>query len=644
MDTQKDFIHIDDLFRNAANGEEPERSGSWLHMKELLDKEMPVGTSLSGGRSLRRFIAPIVAAVILAGGGVGYYNINKDKTTTVELASAGKAPEANTATGDASHKLVASGNSRNEQPAGTNDGNNGDRGGKNAIAAATSGVDDNAGGGNRAAGTKGETATTADIQPVTPATRQPEQAKTRSIASAGKTRNSQQHPAHKTVIVPGKKANAAEPIAAAGNIEEERIIDDTPEGAVANGAYAIAAGTPTGNNGKSKQVVNSAPGKKLKQLAVSLNNKKIVADAEGILYKEERDTFKRIDLVERIVNSSSSGNSNRKRRGPSKTTLDTVAVTRIEKVRYVPLDRMELASLRKMGVNDNPAKLIPVTNLHERILSKETVSLVPLNHYKVASRKVDPGKFNQLVQNTSAGISNYFDGSRKFYAAILFGGNTSFGNPGAFGMQVGIAGLYSLGERLTLAAELRYVNHYFSNYSLDDKSVTFENVNSQQLSGVEWLFSGTQNTLTSSYKINSFSALEMPVTLSYNLGRVSLLAGLNVAYAFPIKWNKQNTYNTTNVQQTRPENQNPFLNSSFKVNERDDFASRLGLGYVWGLSYDFSRKVSLDARVSHILWDNGKGSTDAINRLFHIPAMQFSLGYYFGRKDKVVYIMDKNKR
>ncbi len=631
MDTQKDFIHIDDLFKGAGNGEEHERSGSWLHMKELLDKEMPVGTSISGGRSLRRFIVPIVAAVILAGGGVGYHELTKDKTSNVELASASKIPGANTSE-DASHNLVAASNSNNRLPVGNHndDKNNG----------AISGTSDPKSDNSNTAGNN-VTASTAKQATSAATSARPKSAARPVSSGTGNERQS----AHKTIIVPDKKTNTAETTVAAKNIEEEHIIDQTGEasGALMSGAHAGTTGNTPVNSKKVKAVTPGAASKNLKHLAVSLNNKKIVADSEGILYKEERDTFKRIDLVERIVANSKSNNI-RSRRGPSQTTLDTVAVTRIEKIRYVPLDRIELANLRKLGINDNPSKLIPVTNLHERILSKETVSLVPLNQYKVASRKVDPGKFNQLVQNTSAGISNYFDGSRKFYAAILFGGNMSFGNPGAFGMQVGIAGLYSLGERLTLAAELKYVNHYFSNYSIDDKSVTFENVSSQQVSGVEWLFSGTQNTMTSSYKVNSFSALEMPVTLNYNLGRVSLFAGLNAAYAFPIKWNKENTYNTTNVQQTRTENQNPFLNSSLKVNEQEDFASRLGLGYVWGLNYDFSRKVSLDARVSQILWDNNKGNTDALSRLFRIPTLQFSLGYYFGRKDKVIYIMDKNKR
>lgn len=637
MDTQKDFIHIDDLFKDLRNGEEHERSGSWLHMKELLDKEMPVGTAISGGRSFRRFIIPLVAALALIGGGIGYRELSKDKTNKAQLALENSNSGVTPSGTDASHNLVAGSSNRNILP----ERNNNDNGnGSSAVTGSSSrrkeaGSPSSSVNNSVAGSSSGKSARSGGAQGNN------SQSKTSGNSTANKARTQQHTAAGKRGDhhVPAHKAIAENHDPAADKIIEERVIEQiepVQKTQKNNQALASASGASSTLKG-AKTIAAAANSKDLKQLAFSLNNKKIVRDADGTLYKEERDTFKRIDLVERIVAGNSVG-----RKGPAKTVLDTVAVTRVEKVRYVPLDRMEIANLRQIDVNNNPAKLIPVTNLHDRILSSnEMVSLVPLTQYKVASRRVDPGKFNQMIQNTSAGISNYFDGSRNFYAAILVGGNTSFGNPGAFGMQVGIAGLYSLGERLTLAAELKYVNHYFSNYSVEDKSVTFENVSSQQLSGLEWLFSGTQNTVTSAYKINSFGALEMPVTLNYNLGRISVFGGLNMAYAFPIKWSKENTYNTTSVQQTRTQNENPFRDASFQVNEQQDFASRFGLGYVWGLNYDISRKVSLDARVAQILWDNNKSNTDAINRLFRIPTLQFSFGYYFGRKDKVIYIMDK---
>jgi len=376
-------------------------------------------------------------------------------------------------------------------------------------------------------------------------------------------------------------------------------------------------------------------------VADNWNNDKIVKDKDGTYYKEVRDTFKKIDMMERTVASNGSS-----AKGTPKYTsvIDTLAITRVERIKYQPLQPLEMVALRQ-------AKIIPQSYIAAPIPSKnkpkqytvtnEMVSLVPLANYKVNSRKVDPSKFNQLVMSTTQGISNYFDGTNKFYAAILLGGNAFIGNTGAFGMQFGIAGLYQLSERLTLGMEFKFANHYFSNYSINDKSISYDNISSQQVSGIEWLFKGTQTTTNTAYKVNSFSELQLPVTLNYSFGRLSVLGGLNLAYAFPIKWSTSNNVVIEDVSTTENSSSNPFLNTDSKIDNSKDFSSRFGLGYVGGLSYDLSRKVSLDARVTQNLWSSYNGGADNISKLFKTPTFQFSISYFFGRKDRVVYIMDR---
>jgi hypothetical protein len=637
MDTHKDFIHIDDVFKDLRNGEEPEPSGAWMRMKDLLDKEMPAGAPVSAGKSFRRYIIPLVA-LLLAGGGFTYYKLNQDSKNNASLNPSASIIASKTTGSDKASHLVSgntdvrpgTGNVSTGAAKNNNISNVGNHTSPNNISTNNKNNSDH----TIASGTTtNHTATN----------RKSNGATNKNTATTKQNNNAVAGNTTRTNIQKTSSGN----IASSKIIEEQRVIEEIKPKPTQGAASSTNSNEPAvaSNNTTASAIGNTNPARpenafgsssnNLKKVAATLNNKKIVQTSDGNFYKEERDTFKRIDIVSRTVASKANTRNN------VKTVLDTVAITRVERVSYVPLDALEMVALRKILVADTRRTLIPVANLKEKIVSNEMVSLVPLANYKVASRRVDPSKFNQLVQNTSQGIANYFDGSRNFYAALILGGNTSFGNPGAFGLQLGVAGLYQLSERLTLAAELKYVNHYFSNYSLDDQSVTFENINSQQISGVEWLFSGTQKTTTSSYKINNFGALEMPITLNYNLGRVSVFGGLNVAYAFPVKWTKENTLNTVPVQQTRTQNENPFLNSGFTIDEQKDFSSRFGLGYVWGLNYDFSRKVSLDARLTQILWDNNKGNTDAIKRLFHVPTLQVSFGYYFGRKDKVVYIMDK---
>lgn len=621
MDTRKNLIHIDDLFKELRNGEEQERSGAWTHMKELLDKEMPVGATVPGGRSFRRYIIPL-AALLLLGGGASYYKLNTSDSKS-------KTPvQANHQVTNASRNAL-SGDVALSANNGSNNGNDEHKAISNTIAF-NNNEDDN----TNAARTGSKDHLTAK------ATKDNNTGNISDRTAAEHKRNEAQQQHSNAAANVARNTEKTGPASATTAKRRPDIAKATSTGA--SEAPARTKTTTTNNNTVAahteKEDAPKTAGNGLEYISSTLNNQKIVKDRNGNLYRENRDTFRRIDLLERTVANRGLGN----KPVNAKRTVDTVAITSVEKVQYVPLTAMELIALKKMHVESNTRKLVPMANLKERVRKNEMVNLVPLANYKVSSRKVDPSKFNQLIQSTSMGLANYFDGSRDLYAAILVGGNTSFGNPNAFGMQLGIAALYNLGERLTLAAELKYVNHYYSNYSFEDKSVTVENISSQQ-TGPEWLFSGTEKTATSVYKINGFSALEMPITLSYNLGRVSLFAGVNAAYGFPINWNKETTVSAINVQKTNNQNQNPFLNSAFRIDEQKDFSSRFGLGYVWGISYDFSRKVSLDARISQILWDNNKGQTDAINRLFRTPTMQISFGYFFGRKDKVIYIMDKKK-
>ena len=615
MDPNKDFIHIDDMFKGLKDGEEPERSGAWLNMKDLLDKQMPVGTAVTAGRSFRRYITPLVASLLLLGGSAATYVTLNNKS------------EDKIASNKTEYTSSSASNTQNAKSSGASGTN-----------AATTGADkhnntnNNSNKTNNSSKTALATTSNTNKQPAVTAHKTKQPAKGSQALqnnNAAKPNASKPGSTTKQQNIDRIAANQSN----ASVIEEQNIIERTTPKRTNNIVAAQNAATQNLNQFNAGGNSNN-----LTAVAKTLNNKKIVQSTEGTYYKEERDTFSRIDVTERYVAAKSLEN----RPQQPKTVIDTVAVTRIEKIRYVPLTKVEVLALQKMSIAKVSGTVVPMAHLKRgATVSKELVNFVPLNNYKVASRKVGTNKFNDMVKNTTGGIANYFDGSRNFYAAILVGGNTSFGNPSAFGMQFGIAGIYALSERLSFMAELKFANHYFSNYTLEDKSVTYDNITAQQVAGSQWLFSGTEYTSTSAYKMNNFYTFEMPLTLSYNLGRVSVFGGVNLAYASPIKWNKQTSLSSSTIEKTQAENKTPFYNTGNQFNEQTDFASRLGLGYVMGASYDFSRKVSLDARMTQILTDNAQGNIHAINKLFRMPTMQLSIGYYFGRKDKVVYIMDR---
>jgi hypothetical protein len=643
MDPNKDFIHIDDVFKNLRNGEESEGSGAWLNMKGLLDAEMPVGGVVSGGRSVRRYIIPVIALLLLGGGGATYWQMKNNEPTI--------ATSATTRPGSTTGNGTRSSGSGNDHGNGTASvatlpaADSGDKNNANATTpAATRALTanmptphNNNRSGRKQTGTNSilnpktanhttQTNTGAAIANNTPAAGKNKSETTQAAQKAanGNAANN----TNKTTVTAGNN-NTAD---VTGNkiVKHQQVVETIKPKEEA--PLVLASASNKGPLPKHQATGNTSPNWKT---AAVINNNKIVQSPDGNFYKEERDTFKRIDLVERFVYA----NGNTSRNAIPKMVTDTLAVTRIENIRYVPITRMDLAELQKLNVNITIKELVPLAKLRASTVSREHVSLVPLSNYKVASRRVDPSSFNKLIQNTAGGLAGYFDGSRNFYAAVMVGGNASFGNPGAFGMQLGIAGLLSLSERWTLVAELKYMNHYFSNYSLEDQSVSYDVSKTQTPSG--WLFSGNELVTSTAYKVNSYGSIQMPIMLSYNLGRVSIFGGLNLAYSFPVDWEKRTNTNTRYVESQQQLDKNPYQNKSFLFDEKNDFASRFGLGYALGMNYDLSRKVSLDARMTQLLMDNAKGNTEAINKLFRMPSLQFSLGYYFGRKDKVVYIMDK---
>ena len=63
----KNMIHIDDLVKlRLSGGEEQEMSGSWLRMRELLDKEMPEKKRVAGYYNWRRMYGVMTGLALLS--------------------------------------------------------------------------------------------------------------------------------------------------------------------------------------------------------------------------------------------------------------------------------------------------------------------------------------------------------------------------------------------------------------------------------------------------------------------------------------------------------------------------------------------------------------------------------------------------
>ncbi len=623
MDRDKDFIHIDKLFKRLEHNEEPMHSGSWLRMKSLLDEKLPLGQPVNALKPMRRYIAPVLLLLAMGAGTAAYYGwMRNDKEAPEGMAHYStpstdytyvenrkqSAPQKSAAT-VSDHQSVHTADRKKEIA------------GQSKISTVH----------EKSAITPGRSE---GISPASPSGHNP--VKEHIVATTSNNvsteRNNKGNKQLAGVTTESRTAKETDGLVSNKTVIERKVA--SPSG---NLGANIPVKEPVTNNNETsgwKESDNAEVAGKMARPVTVLNGNRILKSEDGTLYKEEKDSIKRIEIIERYSSTYTAG-KHKKIAVP-----DTVAVARVERVRYVPLDKLEMQTLEKWQSKTASDKVIPLAE-RKTVLNAEWASLIPLDKYKVSSRKVDPQKFNDLIRSTTSGIANYFDGSHKLYAAFFIGGNAVIGNPGAFGLQAGIAALYSLGERVSMALEFRLANRNFSNYTMVDKSTYYDNIKVQPQDN-KWLFSGTEHAVVSSYKLNNYYALSIPLTISYNLGRVSVFGGLNVEYAFPFNWNKQTSTYSVPVEQVGSTSKNPFANVSSTIDPDKVFASRWGLGYVGGLSYDFSKNVSVDARVSHVLTSKAVPGGTAVDRVFRMPDFQISLGYFFGRKDKVVYIMDRN--
>ena len=67
-----------------------------------------------------------------------------------------------------------------------------------------------------------------------------------------------------------------------------------------------------------------------------------------------------------------------------------------------------------------------------------------------------------------------------------------------------------------------------------------------------------------------------------------------------------------------------------------DFDARFGMGYVFGVGYQFNKQLGVDIRATQILWDNAKGAgAQQISKdLYKTPSGQLTLTYRFGANKK----------
>jgi hypothetical protein len=215
----------------------------------------------------------------------------------------------------------------------------------------------------------------------------------------------------------------------------------------------------------------------------------------------------------------------------------------------------------------------------------------------------------------------YHAGNVQFAPGITGGINGTFFGPNSFrGFQFGLTGTFVLNDAVSVMTELKYFHRINNNYTLSDNYYDYTaNPNggfNKQLH-LNW------------YSFSTLHSFEMPLTARYSNGNFSFYAGVNLVYTFSVN---------TGAAQIAPGSSTPVIQTTTMENDNaakltdKDFNARFGVGYVFGMSYMISPKVSLDIRETQTFWDNAKssGSQTVSGQLYKSPSFQLSLGYRLG--------------
>ena len=611
MSRNDDFVNIDHFFKGIANAEEREPAEAWDKMEGLLDEKMPVNVHDSSRKYGFFFL---MASVLIVAAGLFFWKkgeitayFNSETNTTNSIAKNNIDPNKN------------AGHSNNEsEPENTNN-----------------------------KGNLGVTAIGSEIQSKV----NKKETKTIIVASNNKSETiykksnsineanseipdlnikklEQQKPVQNIRIKPSAKP------AIAKNIDRlpSLIISDSllvSQPIIEHKVVEVI-------KGDSKQIEKTMALQN-EHIAedwsseFSFKGKTVVANENGQLFEKEKEQFERIDLTKKQIVSKP--NTSR-----VKTIVDTISIAKIQKIKYTPLSKIEAYEVNQILIAAAPP-IMKSVNAIELANATSTGSnfLVPLSNYKVKSQKVNTVDF---IKNTADGINNYFDRMDKFYAGFLLGGNASPGVQSAYGIQAGFVGNYNFAERWTLSAEFKFINKYFPSFSYQDEAENFNVSKEEQNNG--WLFTGTRTTFSNTYELKNINIINFPVYLSYNItDRLALMTGVNLNYNMPLQFTRSVTVSSFTVNELRSSAESPFQNSNFKLDESRDFSKRFGVGYLVGMNYELSRRFSLDCRMTQSLWNNGAKNISDINGIYNNPSFELSLGIYFGRRDKVVYIMDR---
>jgi len=603
----KNMINIDELVRQRlGGGEEREMPGSWLRMRELLDKEMPDKKRVVGYYNWRRMLGIMSGLALISVLTVGGYNIftatrvNTDSEKVIAAANPGTSmsprttsttaqPVSGSLDGSAAPNSLAS---TKKIPQGV------------AKAKPATSARGNINGAEKAATQK-------DVVSDVNASKA-EKSKNeinRTLSGTAKTPQVTEHKIAQSA--PGKTLLAGSGVSASNGMQKTTLSSlqqdgTTPviptaqagETAAVSPVLASNAANPTSNKNQELQTIEEL------NTASSPDNTRSVVPAPQP--NQLMDSMNKMTVVHRLTINPISRVSSLK--------ADTIGIERLA----IP-SSVQTEAVRQASATEPPA-------INPAVVAADAAApsaLVPLSSMKVESRKTskwNARSFDEVVRDVKFNLAQ-----TKFYPGVSAGGNSYMMGPNNMGgFQLGVFGLFTFGETWNIMAELKYLHRFNGGSTLRDNYV---DLRPAPQGGY------LQANIEHFFKFTSLQSIEMPLALRYAAGRLNVFGGINLAYHFAVNAEEV----TLNAPDTAYKFQGSGQIKGGPTVVYHDFRARFALGGLAGISYEISPSIQVDLRATKNVWDNGYGiGAEQVSRqLYNAPSMQFSIFYRFSQKNQI---------
>ncbi len=593
----KNMISVDDLVKQRLNGgEEQERPGAWLHMKELLDEKMP--TAVPAAFNWRRFMSYMAAVLALSAIGIGGYKAissmhNGDKSIAAAANTAANSNNkhtyhsnaANSATGN-----IITANDKDRYTGTNNMAPENNTANQNKTATKKNTVKNNTLKANTEISIPANAGDNATALVQDNSKNQAKNNSNKKLVNNNLDNNNSSVSADKATANASKPAHTIIP--ASGNNAKHNNVADIKK--PAKSKIVPAPGNNPGNN----LAVNTAPAiNKAKDsiAAISVNEKTTIDKRTGkAKFTEEVVSVGKAPMpaiAQRPANSIATAENN------------------YNNPRYVA------SAANGQVIETAQSEILPAAAAETKAATAENKNLGLAATHK--ARKSSGWNFdavNQFFKDVkyNLGQVTYSTGITGGMNLIFFGEKT------LPGFQLGATETLGLSDHISMTFELKYLQTLNKNMVVNDNYVQYTE---------DADHNSYRDSVIHFYNFSTIQNFSLPVTVHYKLGNWGIFAGGTAAYTLAINAEAGGGKIPPHQQVSKPTPEE-IERTKQKILD-DSFEGRFGLGYIWGVSYNFTPKFSVDARMTQNIWDNAKtpGSKVVSDHLNKKMGVQLSVNY-----------------